>query len=278
MILVTGSTGKLGREILSLLAERDAPAAGSSRSGEGASRAVDFDDPGRISLTGVDTLVLVSAGEAEDDVVIARHEAVIAAAERDGVGHVVYTSLTSEGDHLGFALAHRWTERRLRRSAMSWTILRNGLYADLFGSLVQWSGRQLTSAFGEGALSAVTREDLAEAAAVVAAKTQRHAGKTYDLVGVPITARQIAAQLSVPLVDITLQERRRQLDEARLKPFQPAMLMSIHTSVRHGFLANTSNDLTHLLGREPSDGLAVAVEAARASAPTFLGDGCVIGR
>ena len=266
MILVTGATGKLGREVLAHLIDRDAIVTGSSRSGSGILRTIDFDEPASISLGDVDALVLVSAGEAEDDVVIARHDAVIAAAERDGVSHVVYTSLVGAGDHLGFALAHRWTERRLRKSTLSWTILRNGLYANLFGALVEWSGHRITSAFGDGVLSAVTREDLAEAAANVAMTAKDHAGLTYELAGIPITALQIADGLHVPLADISLQERRRQLDEAGLKPFQPAMLMSIHTSVKHGFLAETSNDLAHLLGREPTDPLAAVTAAARASA------------
>ena len=281
MILVTGTTGKLGRAIFSTLVDRDAVVISSSRNGEGAARAIDFDQPGAISLEGVETLVLVSAGEAEDDVVVARHEAAIAAAERDGVKHVVYTSLAAEGDHLGFALAHRWTERRLHRSTLSWTILRNGLYADLFGSLLGWSDDKLTSAFGNGALAAVTRLDLAEAAAIVAEAPQNHAGRTYDLVGDPITALQVAERLGVALVDIPLSERRRELDEAGLKAFQPAMLMSIHTNVRHGFLEGTSDDLSGLLGREPSDALAEAAVAAMASAPTALRQrqlaGCIAG-
>jgi NAD(P)H dehydrogenase (quinone) len=211
--------------------------------------------------------VLVSAGEAEDDVVIARHEAVIAAAERDGVAHVVYTSLAGAGDHLAFALAHRWTERRLRESTLPWTILRNGLYADLFGSLLAWSGMQLTSAFGDGALAAATRGDLAEAAAVVAGAPGEHAGRTYDLVGPAVTAPQIAERAGVPLVDVTLEDRRGQLNQAGLKPFQPAMLMSIHSSVRHGFLGGTGDDLARLLGREPSDTLAEAAAVVEAGAP-----------
>ncbi|WP_291043036.1 NAD(P)H-binding protein [Herbiconiux sp.] len=267
MILVTGASGKLGRAILSALSHRDVVAAGSSRAARGSLRVIDFDEPRSISLSGVDTLVLVSAGEAEDDVVIARHDAAITAAERDGVGHVVYTSLTSAGDHLGFALAHRWTERRLEQSTLSWTILRNGLYADLFGSLLGWSGNRLTSAFGDGALAAVRREDLAEAAAVVAEAPHRHEGRIYDLVGTPVTAAEVAERLGVPLVDVTLDRRRQELDRAGLKPFQPAMLMSIHTSVRHGFLDTPGPDLGHLLGREPGDTLAVAAAAAQASAP-----------
>jgi len=265
LILVTGTTGNLGHGILTHLIDRGVPVIASSRSGVGGSRQLDFDRPDTISLAGIDTLVLVSAGEAEDDVVIARHEAVIAAAERDGVSHVVYTSLVGEGDHLAFALAHRWTERRLQRSTLSWTIVRNGLYADLFGSLLQWSGSQLTSAFGDGALAAVSRDDLAEAAAAVAASPHAHSGQTYELTGSPITAHQVAALVGVVPVDISLQERRKQLDAAGLKPFQPAMLMSIHTAVRHGFLARTSGDLARLLGREPSETVAVAAEAIRAS-------------
>ncbi|MEU9060848.1 NAD(P)H-binding protein [Streptomyces sp. NPDC048430] len=89
-----------------------------------------------LDLAGVSTLVLISAGYAEDDQVVTRHAAVLDAAVRDGIGHVVYTSLTTAGDHLGFALAHRATERLVRASGLPWTILRNGLYAELFGGLL----------------------------------------------------------------------------------------------------------------------------------------------
>lgn len=264
MILVTGASGQLGHAILTVLSERGVAAQGSSRSSSARGPVIDFDEPGSISFVGVDTLVLVSAGEAEDDVVIARHGAAIAAAERDGVAHVVYTSLASEGDHLAFALAHRWTERRLRSSSLSSTILRNGLYAELFGSLFGWDGPRLTSAFGDGALAAVARADLAEVAAVVAEHPERHVGRTYDLVGEPLTANDVATRLGVDLVDVSLGNKRAELDASGLKPFQPAMLLSIFTSVRHGFVGAAGNDLRTLLGREPRDALQVAVDAASA--------------
>lgn len=261
MILVTGTTGQLGGAILDALTTRGAAPLASNRSGQGGARRIDFDDPDTVSFVGVDTLVLVSAGEAEDDVVIARHETAITAAARDGVQHVVYTSLTSAGDHLAFALAHRWTERRLQHSSLSWTILRNGLYAELFGSLLAWSGDSLGSAFGDGAMAAVARADLAEAAAVVAESPSDHVGRSYDLVGEPITAAQVAARLGVPLHSVSLAEQRTALADAPLKPFQPAMLMSIFTGVRHGFLGGAGDDLRTLLGREPADAVAVAVAA-----------------
>ncbi|MFF4170252.1 NAD(P)H-binding protein [Streptomyces sp. NPDC001744] len=269
MILVTGANGNLGSTTLAALRARGAAATGGSRTPDEGMRRLDFDDRASLDLTGVSTLVLVSAGYAEDDRVVARHAAVLDAAVRDGVGHVVYTSLTTAGDHLGFALAHRATERLVRASGLPWTILRNGLYAELFGGLLMWGRDGVESAFGDGALAAVRREDLAEAAAAVASRPAPHRGRVYDLVGTPITAAQVAGELGVAHHPISLGEyRRRLLDEtAGLLPFQPPMLASMATGVRHGFLDGTTPDLTGLLGRAARDPLATAVEAAAAARP-----------
>ncbi|MGK5627460.1 NAD(P)H-binding protein [Streptomyces sp. URMC 123] len=269
MILVTGVNGNLGSATLAALRAGGAVAMGGSRKAAEGVRRLDFDDHASLDLAGVSTLVLVSAGYAEDDQVVERHTAVLDAAVRDGVRHVVYTSLTTAGDHLGFALAHRATERLVRASGLPWTILRNGLYAELFGGLLIWTDHGLESPFGDGALAAVAREDLAEAAAVVAANPARHSGRVYDLVGTPITARQVADELGVAHRAIGLGEYRRRLLEETpgLLPFQPPMLASIATSIRHGFLDGTAPDLTDLLGRAPRDPLAAAVAAASAARP-----------
>lgn len=267
MILVTGATGNLGSATLAALRATGAVATGGSRTpGEGMRR-LDFDDRASLDLTGVSVLVLISAGYAEDDQVVGRHAAVLDAAARDGVGHVVYTSLTTAGDHLGFAAAHRATERLVRASGLPWTILRNGLYAELFGGLLMWAGDGVESAFGNGALAAVVREDLADAAAAVAANPARHGGRVHDLVGTPITVSQVADRLGVPHRTIGLGEyRRRLLDETPgLLPFQPPMLASIATGIRHGFLDGTAPDLTELLGRPARDPLDAAVAAASAA-------------
>lgn len=269
MIMVTGASGMLASLILDELADRGAPALGASRNPGNGMRRLDFDDPSSLDLRDVSTLVLVSAGYAEDDVVVHRHEAVVAAAARDGVRHVVYTSLTGAGDHLGFALAHRVTEQIVRGSGMAWTILRNGLYAELFGGLLARRGGALESAFATGALAAVTRRDLAEAAAVVAAAPAAHAGLTYELVGHPVTAQEVADVLGLQHRAISLGEyRARLLGDPDLLPFQPPMLVSIASGIRHGFLGSTAPDLEVLLGRPASDPVKVAAQVAAAGIPT----------
>ncbi|MEU1618776.1 NAD(P)H-binding protein [Streptomyces sp. NPDC005722] len=269
MILVTGVNGNLGSATLAALRARGSVAMGGSRTpGEGVRR-LDFDDKGSLDLTGVSTLVLVSAGYAEDDQVVARHAAVLDAAARDGINHVVYTSVTTAGDHLGFALAHRATERLVRASGLPWTILRNGLYAELFGGLLMWTGERVESAFGDGALAAVARQDLAEVAAIVASNPASHGGRVYDLVGTPVTAGQVAGALGVTHRAISLGEYRRRLLEetSGLQPFQPPMLTSIATGIRHGFLHASGPDLTDLLDHAARDPLATAAAAASAGRP-----------
>jgi NAD(P)H dehydrogenase (quinone) len=269
MILVTGANGHLASLTLAELQARGMAAVGGSHTpGEGVRR-LDFDAPASLDLHGVSILVLVSAGYAEDDQVIARHAAVIGAACRDRVEHVVYTSLIGAGDHLGFALAHRATERLVTGSGLGWTILRNGLYAELFGALLMWAGDGLESAFGTGTLSAVAREDLAAAAAIVAAEPRAHQGKVYDLVGEPITAEDVAGRLGVTHNAISLGDyRARLLASEDLLPFQPPMAVSIATSVRHGFLDNAGPDLRNLLKRPLIDPLTIAADTAASLRPS----------
>lgn len=268
MILVTGAGGQLAAAILTHLADLGADAIGGSRAPGPGDRPMDFDVPQGLDLREVRTLVLVSAGYAEDDVVVARHRAVLEAARRDGVEHVIYTSLVGQGDHLGFALAHRATERMLRDSGMEWTILRNGLYAELIGDLLTWHDDVLDSPFGSGAVAAPARDDLARAAAVVAAGPEQHRERIYELTGPPFTAADIGQALAVPVSELTVGEyRKRVLGAAGLLPFQPPMLVSIATSIRHGFLSRHHPDLGELLGHPPTAGLQAAVCRAAAARP-----------
>ncbi|WP_426986226.1 NmrA family transcriptional regulator [Pseudarthrobacter sp. Y6] len=266
MILVTGASGHLAQAILHHLKEAGVDGVGGTRTpgDDPRQRLLNFDDPATLDFGDVGTLVIVSAGTAEDDVVIARHENVITAAERSNVQHIIYTSVADGGDHLGFALAHRWTERRLQQGTVPWTILRNGLYAELIGQLLTPEAGTITAPFGPGSVAAIARQDLAEAASIVAQDPQPHAGQTYNLVGTKaISALDVAHELGATYKPGTLADLRSALNTAGLLPFQPAMLLSIHTAVAHGFLDETTEDITQLLARPPRNPLAVAAAAAQ---------------
>ncbi|MFC7549394.1 NAD(P)H-binding protein [Plantactinospora sp. GCM10030261] len=270
MLLVTGASGALGSLIHRGLTVRGLTPLAGSRTPDHLGvqgRWIDFDDPAGPDLSGVRTLVLISAGYAEDDVVIARHDRVITAAEKAGVEHVVYTSLAAAGDHLAIAIAHRWTERRLRASALAWTILRNGLYAELAGQLAAPRGGVISAPWGDGGIAAVARQDLADAAVRVAAEPTPHRNQVYELVGpAAVTAADLATALGVRYAPVTLAERRSALAAADLLPFQPPMLMGIYSATAAGFLSGTGGDLEPLLGRPPRDPLPIAVAAASSAA------------
>ncbi|SDK43477.1 NAD(P)H-binding protein [Streptomyces indicus] len=271
MLLITGATGALGRLVTSspLLADRSDVVVGTRNPGPG-QRRIDFDDPASLDFTSVHTLLMISAGAAEDDVVIARHDAVITAAEKAGVRRVVYTSLSGDGDHLTYALAHRWTERRLRTSSLDWTVLRNGLYAEFLAAVAApGPDGTIAAPLGEGRLAAVARADLAEAAVRVALDPAAHAGRTYELVGeVALGGAELAAAVGGSYEPGTLAATRAAITAAgQALPFQVPMLLSTYSAIQGGFLDGSGVPVGHLrtlLGREPRPALDVYAAAVGA--------------
>ncbi|WP_428239548.1 NAD(P)H-binding protein [Gynuella sp.] len=261
MILITGASGHLSSLVTQKAREIGLPIITASRA-SGSDRRIDFDQPETLNFADVDTLFLTSAGYAEDDVVIKRHGNVIAAARAQGVKHIIYTSLSYTGDHLGFALAHRWTEQKLRESGMAWTILRNGLYAELIGTLAAPREGQITAPFGSAGISAVAREDLADAAITVLRDVTAHVNTCYELSGVkPFSIPDLAQRIGIPYEPTNFAAERTMLDHLQLLPFQPPMLMSIYASAMSGFLETGTSDLMTLVPR-PKDALMVACSSA----------------
>ncbi|MFE0382420.1 NAD(P)H-binding protein [Streptomyces inhibens] len=275
MILITGAGGALGRLVADELAGRDDVVLGTRTPRSTTERHVDFDNPSSLDFTGVDTLLLISAGYGEDDVVIARHDAAISAAEKAGVRHLVYTSLSGDGDHLTYALAHRWTERRLRRGPLAWTILRNGLYAEFLADIAApGPDGTIAAPLGEGRLAAVARADLAAVAARVATAPEPHARRVYELVGEqPLGGTELADAIGGSYEPGSLGAAREAVIGAgQALPYQVPMLLSTYSAIAGGFLDGSGigdNALRTLLGREPRpalDAYKAAVDAARPAA------------
>ena len=277
MILVTGVSGSLGGLILDgLSAVEDIEVAGGTRSGDGVTRRhIDFDDPASLlqGFNDVDVLVFVSAGYAEDDVVLARHGAVADAAAAAGVRHVIYTSLVRSGELMTTALPHRWTEARLTAGPFDLTVLRNGLYAELLAGFAMAGAESAAAtgvfpaALGAGRVSVVAREDLADVAVRVAVDVQRdlkasdrsrHAGKTYELEGVTALGGEDLAKLltgslgrAVEYRAVSLFETRKALTDSGMEPYQIANAMSLLSNAGAGVLEAHDGDLTSLLPTAP---------------------------
>ncbi|MFQ6329940.1 NmrA family NAD(P)-binding protein [Nocardia sp. CWNU-33] len=289
MILVTGISGSLGSLVFGgLSALDDITVTAGSRSGDGAGvRHIDFDDPATLveGFREVDVLVFISAGYAEDDVVLARHDAVVAAATTAGVRHVIYTSLAGSGDQMTIALPHRWTETRLASAPLDVTILRNGLYAEVpiglaaAGAAPAAETGFYTAAFGNGRVSVVAREDLADVAVRVAAETSRdltaggrsrHAGKVYELEGVAtIGGSDIAAVLAeslgrpVSYRPMSLFDTRIALQNIGMEPYQVTNAVSMFANIGAGVLEANRTDLLELLPGVPRDVRALLTAAVR---------------
>ncbi|NJP42200.1 Rossmann-fold NAD(P)-binding domain-containing protein [Actinacidiphila epipremni] len=305
MILVTGVSGGLGGLILDGLARRDGlTVVGGTRAGSGSGagdrRRIDFDDPASLhaGFAGVDVLVVISAGYAEDDVVYARHGAVADAATTAGVRHVIYTSLASSGESMTIALPHRWTEDRLAAGPFTTTILRNGLYAEVPVGLATAGAAQAAATgefaapFGEGKVSVVAKEDLADAAVRVAAESQqdlaagrpsRHAGRVYELEGdLALGGADIAQALTTALGrpvgyrPASLAETRAGLAGSGLEPYQITHALSLFSNVIAGRAQARSRDLPALLDTPPRPVLpaitaAVTLSMAGLSGPRGAG-------
>lgn len=290
MILVTGTSGALGGLILAGLSAFDRLAV-TAASSSGGGRRVDFDDPATLAdgFAGVDVLVFVSAGYAEDDVVLARHGAVVDAATAAGVRHVIYTSLAGSGERTTLALAHRWTEARLAAAPFAVTVLRNGLYAELLAGIAAAGtagGGDLVAAMGAGRMSVVARADLADVAVRVAAEVQRdldagdrsrHAGRTYELEGVTALGGDDLAALLTGALGRTVTYRPAALADARAAmagapAYQVTHTLSLFANAGAGFLLGGDTDLTALLPAPPRPAGAVVTAAAASATGTRTPD------
>jgi len=201
-LAITGATGGLGARVARRLAERGATERlvvrdpGRAPALPGAEVAVaDYGDTEAMqaALSGIETLLLVSATETDDR--IARHLSAVDAAEAAGVQRIVYVSFVGASADATFTLArHHWrTEQHLRSSGIAFTFLRDNLYQDV---LPYWVSADpaasphagadgvIRGPAGDGRVGFVARDDIADAAvAVLLNDSGVHDGETYVLTG-----------------------------------------------------------------------------------------------
>jgi len=200
-LLVTGASGNLGRRViehlLTTLEVEPGRIVAATRSPEQLAdfaakgietRKVDFDDEASLgtAFAGVGRVLLISTGTLREPGYRAKqHSAAIAAAEKAGVKHIVYTSMPNPEDSLvPIWQDHLGTETALAASKLTWTVLRNSWYMEnLFGSLPgALASGQWYTATGNGRVGQVSREDCARAAAAALASVA-NGNRTYTITG-----------------------------------------------------------------------------------------------
>ncbi len=190
---ITGASGQLGRIVIEKLKSRTSPGQivglvrnPSKTPDAGVElRQFDYNEPDQMvtSLKGIDRLLLISSNDLQFR--LKQHRNVIAAAKKAGVTSLVFTSiLHADTTTLVLGPDYLATEQAVHDSGLSYAILRHAWYTEnyLEGLSHAVSAGEVHGSAGEGKISAATREDLAEADAVILL-SEDLGNKTYELPG-----------------------------------------------------------------------------------------------
>ena len=200
MIVVTGASGQLGRQIVEdlLLYRPASQVAVSVRDPDKCEdlaklgvrvRHGDFADVNSLaqSFEGATQMLMVSSNaRATGGDTLAQHKNAIDGAKAIGVERIVYTSQIAANASSAFPPAHDHaaTEDFLANSGLKWTALRNGFYAASGASMLgPWGQTGKIEAPPDGKVSWTAHSDLAAAAAIILTQDERFEGPTPPLVG-----------------------------------------------------------------------------------------------
>lgn len=270
LIGVTGVTGRLGGRVAQRLAAAGAaqrllardPARAPELPTSSAARA-SFGDPDavRAALEGVPTVLMVSASETPDRV--AQHTTFVDAAAAAGVEHLVYVSVYGAAPDCTFTLGrhHYATEQHIRASGMRFTFLRDNLYADFMPALLGEDG-VIRGPAGDGRVTAVAQDDIADAATAVLLDPAPHAGATYSLTGPQALSLDDVAAILTEELGRPVRYQRETVEEAYASraaygapDWQVDAWVTTYTAIANGELATVTDDIPRLSGH-PATSLA----------------------
>lgn len=270
LLAVTGATGHLGRLVIESLLDRGVPPESIVGIGRAVDKIADLKERGvqvreadytkpeslEAALEGVDRLLLVSGSAVGQRV--AQHRNVITAAQNAGVTFIAYTSAPrADTTDLALAPEHKATEQLIRDSGIPFAFLRNSWYSENYFQVLeqaQHTGLVIAS-LEDGRVASASRRDYAEAAAVVLAE-EGHEGKIYELSGdtswgyddlvavlTDILGREVIYRR------VSGKEHRKILTKAGVPMAQAAFVVTLDANTKNGALADTSGELSALIGR-----------------------------
>lgn len=272
ILLVTGASGQLGQLVLEQLAKiTQSPVIATTRNPEKLSalaqgnvsvRAADFNDPDSLSsaFEGATRLLLISTDAIGSR--IQQHQQAIDAAVKAGVKHIIYTSWpNAETSPAGVAPEHAATEAAILASGLSYTILRNYIYADsLFDKLKHAvASGTLIGAAGEAKTAYVTRLDCARAAAAALSSSSTEnqilnisGPKAYSYADIAEVVSALTGK-TVQYINVSDAELKAGLQSSGLPEIWADLITSFDTAFRNGDATPTSSAVEDLTGAAASD-------------------------
>ncbi|GIO54216.1 SDR family oxidoreductase [Paenibacillus cineris] len=270
-LVITGATGNLGglvidhllkkipgSQIIAVVRKLDQAASLTEAGLE--VRQGDYNDPEtlRAAFEGEIKLLFVSSPDTDDPLRIVQHANVIKAARDAGIRHIVYTSFAFAEEN-PFALVHMATEYAIRATRIPYTFLRNGGYAEFFiNDHLQENVERgaIVTNTGTGRVNAVSRSDLALAAATVLTG-EGHENKEYTLVSNhPWSFDELAEVLSevsgkhIIHQKVSFDEEKAMLVQAGLSESLAQTTAFIYNSIAQGTMEKTTDDLHQLIGHQ----------------------------
>ena len=260
---VTGATGNIGGRVARALAAggvsqrlvvRDPSRAPLLPGAQVAVASYDEPDAMRAAFAGVPTLFMVSAAENVDRVT--QHFRCVDAAAAAGVERIVYTSFLNAAPDATFTLGrdHWATEERIRASGMTWTFLRDNLYADFLPFLAGEDG-VIRGPAGDGRVSAVAQDDIAGVATRVLLEPGRHDAAAYDLTGPEaLSFAEVAVLLTSTLgrpisyYDETIEEAYASRAKYGAPDWEVEGWVTSYTAIATGEAARVTGDVERVTG------------------------------
>lgn len=261
MILVTGASGLVGREVTSRLIGRVPMRQGLRRGGAVKDGGVRFDfldsSTFEAALRGVSQVFLLRPPQ----LARARHDfgPFVAAMQQAAVQQVVFLSV--RGAERNPLLPHRRIEKLIEASGLGWTHLRPNDFMQNFATIHQADIRdrsEIWAPAGRGRTSFVDVRDVADAVVQVLTKPG-HEQRAYALTGsTAFNLDEVAIMLSetlgrrVTYRNPGIPEFLRHIRAAG-RPLAFGLVMAgVYTVARLGLAAEILPDLERLIGRQPT--------------------------
>lgn len=264
-VAITGSTGRVGGAVARLLSDAHLPTRLLVRD---PARAPDLPhtevvgaEYGNLprtvaALRGIDTVFMTPIHDGSDH--RTQHHDFVDAALQAGVRQVLYLSLTgADEEAIGYLGRHHGdTEAYLASSGLQYTFLRANFFAEVLEGFLMED--DFYAPVADGAVAPVARDDVAAAIATVLLDPRPHAGRTYELSGPrALDFHEIAAVLTDirgekhRFIDLTEDEARVNLASCQAPADVVEDWLSVYRAIRHGVHGHVTDDVRHLIGREP---------------------------